>query len=215
MGLREAIKDYQEPNGMVSIYKNPAPRSTDNGLLFTATYLVLLGGGTAVERQWYNQIALDCEIEPGLLARYPGEKEPTSHDDLTGASVASVLMARRIYARLLAFSGFYGTNFLERIPDFWPTLKACALEDIDWIDMLLFSAGILANCFEKRSATSGKCLAYLKCKAMEGQSRVLDIVIAIWRTVQKWRYRGGMKDVYAIYFGASHPFAVYGPEDFS
>lgn len=215
MGLGEAIKDYQEPNGLVSIYKNPGPHSTDNGLLFTATFLVLMGGGTLDDRNFFNQLLTRCEIEPGLLSRFPGGNKPTTHDDLTGVCAASHFMARRVYTRLVEYSGFYGTNFLERIPDFWPTVKAAASEDILWDDVILFSVGILANCFEKKSATSGKCLAYLKCKTMQGQSKILDIVIATWRTVQKWRYPGGMKDVYAIYFGKQHPFALYGPEDFS
>lgn len=220
MGLREEIKDYQEEGtGIVSLYKHPAPRSVDNGLLFSSLYMVFLGQTATLEdKNWFNNLCTSCEILPGLLARYPGGIVPTTHDDVTGVVVANRLMAGRVYRYLKAHLGLYGDggNFIERIPDFWPTLLSCTGHILTWGDQLLFILGAIANCFEKKSATSGKNLLYLKCLAVEGCARTTDAAIALWRGVQQLRYPLGMQDVLRIYIkDQDHPLIKYAPRHFN
>jgi hypothetical protein len=131
---------------------------------------------------------------------------------MTGVAAVSPIMASRI---LHYFDGDEDQSvYFSRIIDFFPALQAAAQRSLSVNDRGLFCAALIANFFEHKSATSGKCLIYLKAKMVEGKYPLCDFVISLWRFIQKLRYPGGMKDVYAIYFGESHPFALYGPGDF-
>lgn len=232
MTLAEAIKEYREPTyGLVSNVKNPGDRSCDNGLLFSATYIVLLDRAPEqyAELVWFIDIIRKCSIENGVYARYPGEKTPTTHDDLTGiVSIGrGTLASLGLYFYLNMHDWFYPAegsqvsdasrygNLLARIVDFPATVRAAATVKLTTLSKVGFCLGLLWNCFEKKSETSGKCLIYLKARTVEKSgSRICNLTVWIWRRVQAVRYTGGMRDVYAIYFGPEHPFAVYGPRDF-
>lgn len=230
MDLREAIAPYREPNGMVSLYKNPGPHSTDNGLLFSATYLVLMGAKLTIdELDWFKNTVRSCSLKPGLLCRYPGEKEATAHDDLTGVAVASFLcglrpLASQIYSYGDSHEYFWSTvpepwrndpaSFQARIVDFVPTLRACSGLPLAWYDQTLTILGFLNNAWRDEDETSGKCLLYLKAKALYGRYFWVDYAINTWRSYMQRKYPGGVRALYATYFGKDHPFAIFAPEDF-
>jgi hypothetical protein len=213
--LLESIQAYREPKtGAVSNMKNPPDKSADNLLLFWATLVILLPPEERDQELARLQTFVQaCELEPGSLARYPGEFNPTSHDDLTGVAVAWPAYAARILAFAEAHDWEWAGNWLGRIPDFPPTIRAAAGARLGIASQIRAAIGFSWNIFEAKGETSGKCLLFLKSLALFGQGKIIDLAIAVWR-LRMHRTYGSMKAVYAIYFGADHPFALFGPEDF-
>ena len=75
-----------------------------------------------------------------------------------------------------------------------------------------YTGVFLANCFEKKSETSGKCLLFLAWLVhRKNAGPILTLAMVIWRARIELTY-GGMGGVYAIYFGMTHPFTLYPPE---
>lgn len=244
MTLREATERYREKaTGMVGLERDPRDRSTDNGLLFSATWLLLMarqqGEGVDVDDiRWFEELVGKCERVPGsgLLARYPGEEALTTHDDLTGVVVAAHLLgmpstARRIYCCLAMTDYNYAGNWVGRIIDFPPLLKVCARVPLSLGSQISFAAAFLWNVWgphrnedgrqtwkwsfgEPREETSGRCLLYLKSLAVQGKYGLVDVALGIWRWRMRRLYTLGMKDVYTIYFGTGHPFSLFAPTDF-
>jgi hypothetical protein len=183
---------------------NHGDRSCDNGVLFTmeAVALKLIG---VVEAEL---IALQYEIEPGLIGRYPGSNDCCSWDDHTGAAAVSVAMAKRILTYMNKNNWTLPNgDYLGRFPLFAPTVMIGAGETLSVWDQIKAAAAYLYNCFEKKSETSGKIILWLASKKFgDGTYKITTFAVAIWTIVMTWKYPGGMKDVMAIYFPEGHPF---------
>lgn len=233
MSLRQAIQEYLEPTyKCVGLKPHPPDHSTDNALLFTSTYIVLYSDQEKWDQfeesippearvAWndWSWLVTHCEINPGLLSRYPGDLNLTSHDDYTGVVVASAyvghgFMAQRICQYGLEHDWWFGDNFLGRIIDFVPLVKVAAGAPISRLERLMAAAGFLGNLWEPTEETSGRCLLYLKQKVLRGRYWEVDLGIWVWKLMMRYRYPTGMAGVYAIYFGPLHPFSLYGPKDF-
>lgn len=207
---------------MVSLYKNPGDHSTDNGLLFSGTYIVLCSDAEReAEREWFTSLVKSCEIVPGLYGRYPGDNSFNSHDDLTGVAAASSLLglpyAKDILSYGLEMDYAWNTeevgkwtwrSWLARILGFIPFLRVAANSKLGMASQITAALSFLASTFEPKDETSGKCLLYLKARIMYGQYPLVDIAIEIWKRHVTKQY-GGMRGVYEIYFGKSHPFVEY------
>lgn len=231
MTLRQDIEAYREPKtGLIAIHPKPKDRSEDNLLLFSATYLALLkilgGGPTECEAyRLFHENVPACEIEPGLLARYPGERVASSWDDhVAVASVAAYLGASGVADRIFLYAvrndyTFQG-RFLGRIGDFAPTLKASARVPLNIVSQIQFAGALLFNCFQSREETSGRCLFYLKQLMIHGRYPLIDAAFSVWRYRMMRLFPGGVRELYGVYFkpkkgNGPHPFAVYAPTDFS
>lgn len=225
MSLRELIADYREPiTRMVGLTKFPGNHSCDNGLLFSATYMVLEGNSYADEVAWFHELVGHCQPEAvGWIVRYPGTMEVVAHDDLTGIVAVSELLSELV----LLYGSYYWwswglkpkTKSLRtwwgRIADFPPTVMAGAGARVGILHQILWSIDTMASCLTEKGNTSGKCLSYLKIKTMEKRSYWLpSLAIRFWRRRMGKVYPGGMRDVYRIYFGESHPFTIAGPPNF-
>lgn len=223
--LRELIEPYREPTTrMVGLVPNPTDHSCDNGLLFSATYMVLEGRNYSDERGWFIDLLDTCQpSERGWFVRYPGAGV-VAHDDLTGIAAASMYGAYCV--------GTYGKRhwwswglkpgkgtirtWWGRIVDFPPTVMAAYGSRVGLLSQILWSIDTMASCLTAKGNTSGKCLSYLKIKVMDRRKDVwlCHLASKFWRSRMRKMYPGGMRDVYAIYFKPAHPFAVLGPVDF-
>jgi hypothetical protein len=228
MGLRAAIEVYREPRTrMVGLQPNPGDHSTDNGLLFTATYLHLLmerGESSAGEFCLFWELVRSCELEPGLIVRYPGDRGMQAHDDLIGIAAVNPILAREIlrYGQRHGYS--WNTEepgrwtlrtFFYRMGGFVPFLKAQAKDSLSILDKINASAAYLCNFLEPRSETSGRCLLYLMSEALDerGGSGV-RLAIELWRRRMASMYPGGIQELRSIYFGKDHPLALFSPQKF-
>lgn len=220
MTFKEACQPYrEEATGMVVLVPQPRDHSCDNGLLFSSTYMMLLGEeATTSDVIWFTHLVETCSLEPGLLARYPTETWPSSWDDHVGVAVAAAHYNKTIAKDLWAYGKshhfMYGSNFLARIVDFMPTLKCAAGEPLTWLEQALVATAFLANFWEDREQVSGRCLLYLKQRLFWGKYWLIDLAISLWRARMGKLYPQGMRQVYTMYFKDHHPFAQYGAKDY-
>ena len=228
MGLQTDMEVYREPGTrMVALNKMPPMHSTDNGLLFSATYIVMLRSLkqlSSEESQWFDKLVQSCEIEPGLYRRYPGDLGLNAHDDLTGVAAVSPELALKIYKYGEAHDFSWNTenpgkwtwqSWLTRIVGFVPYVRSAAGLPVGYFGQIQIIASFLFNCFEGRQETNGKCLLYLRAKVLYGKYPLVDAGIDLWRARMAMIYPHGMREVYAIYFGITYPFALYGSSDFT
>lgn len=223
------MSSYREMNtGLVGLTPYPKDHSTDNGLLFSATYIALLSPEERnTERSWFYEIVYKCMPLCGLLDRYPGAKEFNSHDDYTGVAVASKLLslplASWIYEYGKANKDSWDSQapgkwtvrgYFIRIPDFLPTIKAAAGVELTLWDQFMFSVGLIASMGQMREETSGRCLIYLKCLVVEGKGKASDLAIRLWRWHMGYLYPQGLRELYGIYFGDHHPLTKNAPTHF-
>lgn len=225
--LQEAIHKYREPyTGLVGLTPYPTDHSTDNGLLFSSLYCILTG----VDYLWLLDQYLRCEKLPGLPRRYPDDPGDGDHDDITGMATASWKFSGGIVAdRLYQYGkanwwcwnverpGKWEVKYCwGRFPGFIAFLKAAAGHKLNFFDQVSFFIGTVASTLLSKDPgdTNGKCLQYLKNLSVSGKYWLTDIAIRYWKREMAKQYPTGMKGCYAIYFGPTHPFALYGPEDF-
>lgn len=207
--FNEEIKAYTEPCGGVGLERNPPDGSTDNMLLFSATAIELAKALKEPARQaQFELLAMRCEASPGCFRRkVDRSSEITNWDDHVGASCASPFLAKRVLGHGRRNYWLWGEEFLARIVDFVPAIKAAADEPLSLIDQVLACIGLIANLFEEREETSGKCLLYLKCRVYDrhrGKYRLLDACVKLWRW-RMTRLYGDLAGLYLIYFKAHHP----------
>lgn len=111
MSLREEIKAFTDADGLVA----PGPvnpgdtRTSDNGVMFTSEYYVLLALRGELEpldvSDWRSR-TLQCFKEPGLLCRNPvkyGVASQEGPDDYYGVIAASSIMDPTIAQAILAY----------------------------------------------------------------------------------------------------------------
>lgn len=230
MGLREVIEPFREPKTrMVGLHPSPPDHSTDNGLLFSCTFLMLLSPGERDrERDWFEALVDTLERCPGDYARYPGDPLPNSHDDLTGLAALSYFMDLPYAARILEYGQSHDWNWgvgypkkwdwrgwLFRIIGFPAFIRVASGKEIGLLSQIQASLMFLGNLFEPTQETSGRCLLYLKSKVLYGHHLMIDLAIDVWKIAMSFRYSNGMRDVYRIYFGDTHPISLFAPSDFS
>jgi hypothetical protein len=226
---------YLEPTyKMVGLNANPPDHSTDNGLLFTATMLVLLGqGGRDTLAEQFMDLTIRCEVRPGLPARYPADTGLNRQDDLYGICAASALFsgAHRgaLAQRVLAWGEQHNycwnvpnptewtlDGWVGRFPGAIAFMRACAGRALTLTEQLSICVALLGVFKEKREETSGKCLMYLWSRALWGKHLLVDAVIILWRWRMKRLFPGGLRELYSIYFqDPNHPFRLHAPTEFS
>lgn len=216
MSLRKDLEAYvEEETGSVSVHMYPTNHSCDNLLLFTCEAFILMRGDGKdfFDMENFKTWASRFRVAPGVFARYPGEYHSTSHDDYTGLAAASFILGEDTIAHEIADYGVdtdftWDNDYLGRIIDFEPFVRAAAGMPLGPWNQLKAALGFLANCFEPKAETSGKILLWLKYEVFRGRWEFIDLAIAIW----KWRMRKlygpqPLKEIFLIYFGPAHPFA--------
>lgn len=220
MKFLDACAPYRDAEGAMTLVKDPPKDSCDNLLLFTATMTViahLKGEIGAAEWDDFDRLVLSHEIQGGSYRRHLGESFPSSWDDHFGVACASAICGFKHLAEDVLTYGTmndwtWSGNWLGRIPAFEPTVKAAVGIPLSIGSEIQMAGVFLANCFEKKSETSGKCLLFLAWLVhRKNAGPILTLAMVIWRARIELTY-GGMGGVYAIYFGMTHPFTLYPPE---
>lgn len=225
-----ACEAYREPKTRAfSVVKNPGDDSSDNGLLFSARYILLkhLRGDliTPDDYEWFLDLAARYSIAPGLFERYPGRKAFESHDDVSGMAMASFILGIKTFPNAILAYGedhnydwntedpgrFSFRGYLARVAGFVPHLRACAGQALTILDQVEFFVGCILSIFSDPGDTSGRLLMVDKAETLRGRYPIPAIAITFFDAHLKKRY-GGLKGLSEIYYGKDHPFAVYAPE---
>lgn len=227
---REAMEPYRETaTRMVGLAPQPQNHSTDNGPLFSSTYVLLLPPKEqANERIWWMGLVADLLNADCTLNRYPGDTtDLTSLDCITGVAACSYVLgthhARLLYDYYIRHNGNINNTrpgewtwraWLTRFVGFGPFLRAAAGRELNLFHQVWAGLGFLCNLWEPREETSGKCLLFLRARVLYGKGFLLDVFIALWVMRMIRLYPGGMRDVYAIYFPTNPWFETYAPKEF-
>ena len=218
------VAEWREPTWkIVSNQKNPTDKSSDNGQLFTAEYIVNCAHASD-QVSMFQSFMTACQIKPGLYSKYPGDTDLNSWDNYTGIVAASVKLGLTLHKDVYAYgqanewtwnntSAPTPSAILGRYPAFVPFLEMANGVTPSLSDQILFAASCIASACTAKSNTSGKCLQYLMNKSVFGKHRVVDVSIFLWSIIMQARY-GSLKGLYAVYFGPSHPFSIYAPTEF-
>lgn len=236
--LHEAIGPYLEKKWpFVGLTPNPSDHSTDNAILFSGTYAVLMWQPVASYqdrwaeiRSWFLKLEVQLRVrfDGAVYDRYPMDSSSlNSHDNLIGLMAALYFYCPLKNIDIWRWGekhwGSWNNqdpdkwtfaSWLARIPGVWAFVKAAAGRPMNILDQLVWAAACVWSCFSKKEDTSGKCLQYLQNQVVWGKHKICDWAIIHWREQMLSMYPGGMKEVYAIYFGKEHPFAQSGPLDF-
>lgn len=200
----------------VGLHPNPPDRSSDNGLLFSATYLVLTWDMDYAVKLY--QLIEECRGPLAQFKRYPTDTNYTAHDDYVGILVPSYLLKGPHPALILECAienGWtFGGRFFGRIPYFRPLVYAACGRRLSLFQQFMASLSYVGDCFSPREETSGRCLLYLMTKVFRDQGSLIKAALCLWRWRMTKMYPGGMRDVYSTYFTVNHPFALDGPKDF-
>lgn len=204
------LQGFIDPNsGLVTLHRDSVGRDCDNHVLFTVT------AGVVFNMMGVLMTPLvGCELEPGVFSRYPDDPQPSSWDDHLAMAVANSYDATRIKLHGETHEWKWGNEYLGRIPLFTSTVYAASGIKLGLVDQAIMGACFIQNVFERKGETSGTCLLYLAQHALKGQGWLVMACVGAWRAIMGLRYPGGMRDVYAIYFGPEHPIALYGPQGF-
>lgn len=164
-----------------------------------------------------------CEVEPGLITRYPHRVGGgISQDEMIGAATLDSNAAERIYDYGEAHHWYFDpdktpftwANWYGRFIDFKPYIKLRAGHKLNLWDKLAWSMMTVLSPMSEYSNTSGKILKWIQLRKMQGNNRICDLAIKYWKYRMKREYPGGIRTVMWIYFGESHPLMEYARKDF-
>jgi hypothetical protein len=223
MTLSEEIKPWIDPQtGMIQA----ADHGTDNLILGTAHLIALLPEGE--DRSYWRFkawmfLSNDVTVRTGLYRRYPGATGNNSVDNLVAAAYASSSHAFFIYIRGTKMHWCFDVEnpdkfswryWYARFVGFPPFIKMAAGKKIGLMSQVLWSIACVYSALTPKQNTSDKLLQYLMNRVVGGRHWLCDRAISAWGRLMARKYPGGMRDVYAVYYAPTHPFAKYAPTDF-
>lgn len=234
MTLKEAIKDYRDPSGLVTPELRPTIDASGNGITYTNIYfteLVLKGLARVEDLLDYCKTMDPCFDKPGLIDRSPTEfkeRDQNSFDDYTWLCTGSKLMRARYAQEVLKYGKSTGrTPFTKYVynnvdHDKW-TFKSWLGRQPQFVAHLYFSNNE-KPCWALRKYWSGHMnsvnfdndvsvlLSWARALAYpEGMDDACDIAVINWRE-ELMRARGGMGPVIAAHFKKpEHPLSLHAP----
>lgn len=233
--LRDEIKSYLDGNNMVCP-NIPAPdqmRGSDNGLLFTSQYYILLKlrfESYENDSTWWAGVIEKCSVKPGLLSRAPNDPDQEGPDDYYGVICASKVLnrpdvAESIYRFGMKHVGVFNNEnpgkfswsaLLWRQPQLlFATLVAA--NRWKWYKFYMWPLAfwtalvILTSCINvEKNRTDERILSWLLIKTVSEDSFLCRLASKVWynRLYQDYG-SAGMKEVANIYFQMGHPFVRY------
>lgn len=223
MSLTEEIKPWIDETGMIQA----ANHGRDNLILGTA-HLIALLTDPLEQADWrfkaWMFLSDEVAVRSGLYKRYPDCTGNNSVDNLVAAAFASKAQALLIYIRGKKMHWSFDVEnpdefswryWYGRFIGFSPFIKMAAGASIGLVGQLLWSLACIFSALSSKQNTSDKLLQYLMNRIVGGRYWLCDRAMEFWRKIMARKYPGGMRDVYAIYYGPDHPFAKYAPADFN
>lgn len=129
------FEQLKESNAWSAAYQLPNMPMHSNPWIYTAYAHRIFWNhfGPADIRDFNSSLRLyfaKCEPVPGYISKWPGDTNPTSHDELLGAAYLSKEFASRSVAFLASRNGNYGCmTILNLLDDLDELTEAVALRD--------------------------------------------------------------------------------------
>lgn len=224
MSLAEEIKPWiHKETGMITA----SDGGIDNLALGTAHLIALLTEGAEKAewrfKAWKFLSSESVSVRPGLYRRYPGATGNNSVDNLVAAAFSCSGQAFFICLRGTQMHWCFDVEnpdkfsfkyWYARFIGFPPFIKIAAGEKIGLISQLLWSIACIYSALTPKQNTSDKLLQYLMNRTVGGRYWLCDRAIGAWGRLMARKY-SSLKEVYAVYYGDSHPFAKHAPDDFT
>ena len=221
MGIREDFLKFRNAAGFCS---NSPGGSSGNDLLFSAEARAVMAANNAWDEELdqkplIRSIVMSAEIEPGLYKRPGWIQDQEAQDDYVGLALVSSAIAGCIssygYRHWWYFKSTPAAKWWEPIFWRWPALIAhvswCwSQRPWPWFRLAWAIAIATGPTADDLDSFKLAWLMILGCRQRGGW-------LETWAT-DRFRaklaaaYPSGMKQVYASYFGATHPIAVWCPE---
>lgn len=237
MSLRNEIKLFIDGNGLVTpnVYTGEYKRGSDNGVMFTSEYYIHLKDNKELDEldlSNYEAVIKSCSVEPGLIARAPGDKQGgPPPDDLYAIAAASKTLGMPSIAKSIVDYGERnnwvfnadrpgnphwgdGRDFeawLGRQPSLVCALKAAAGSPLPGWLKLVTAAIIATSCAGvKKDDSDARRLAFHLVRAVEGSGGILDWACNVWWNRLRRDYGDeGMRGVALLYYQGDHPYRRY------
>jgi len=137
--IEEVYDHYIDQDKLVTIDRDPTPRSTGNGLMHLGLFLTMIKAiqnpSTADKLLVYDAVKA-CQVEPGVYNRYPGGVDQIAHDDITGVVAASVAVELEFHKDVanhcLSSGGIYNNDGVMEAKDF---LARQVIHAMYWLGM--------------------------------------------------------------------------------
>lgn len=222
--LFEAIQPYLDPKTKCVLASDGGG---DNQQLFTAILLALMPGPENLANKmevifnFYSFIRTSTiEGFDGLVARYPGATD-NSVDNYIAISSASPLFvskygSKHYWSFNVSNPGHFSLHDCYlRFMGFRPYVLMLAGESVLILSQLLYIVSMFFTLSTGKTDVGNIQLQWLMNRKVKGKHKLIDLAIRLWAYIALKRWPGGMSQIFAIYHGANHPFATFGPKDFS
>jgi hypothetical protein len=213
------IKEYTQPNGLITHVRNGGDDSTGNGLLYTSIYLILarraINDPSAFISNILNELLAIAKSEvvgyPGLFHRSPTKTdEPNAHDDLIGLSALTPHLLHRINYHGLHHNWCYNnTNPLKFNIKQWvsrmPHVKGFLSRNPSVFQQLCAAVVYYTHDFKSGSGTN---LLWLMAQNQYHGKANKILLASMERFNTRLKARGGIKANFKTYFGGDHPITL-------
>lgn len=226
MSLREEIQPYIDGNGLVAPnLTGNAVRGSDNGVMYTAEYLIML----KYLRCPLPYITISCVDEcfdeaKGILSRAPGDKGQEGPDDYYAFCALLSVMRWYGFGKTMLYHGFKHFGFFDNgngggSAFLWRQLQMIAAmasaAGLGWVPLFwpfyLFAALVIAtSCIGvPTSQADPRRLSWHLIQAT-WRSPLTRLASKIWyRRLYRDYGPDGMKAVAKVYYRDNHPFQRY------
>lgn len=220
MALYADLQAQHYLDATYGVVSNEANSGCDNYNLYTAEAMIVAGWTFWPQ---YKTFFEKSQVAPGLMTRYPyRENDGISQDEMIGAATLDALAAARIYEYGQAHWWYFNpdkqpfslSHWFGRFIDFAPYVKQAAGLKLNLLDQIKWCIGTIISPLSEVGNTSDKCLKWVQFRKVEGRYWLCNLAIKFWRARMHRQYPGGMKAVFAIYFGQQHPITVWARKDF-
>lgn len=241
MSLRNDIKPYLDPNGLVTVnpYKTPDD-STGNGVLYLSEFVTIceLTGEIDIvddlDSDYHAAIQRCMPVAYGLLHRSPTHQDQIGPDDYIGMFVGAwatrkPYLAEATITYALSHFGFLNNEvpgtyrkrdgrfnwsaFLVRQPQLIAAAYWAADKKAPIFTTLWTAATIaLAGFRTDLGNTDSRILAWMLSRMAREKSWLCKKATKVFERRLLRDYENGMKDIFTKYFNKEHPLAKYVPK---
>lgn len=241
MSLKSEISAFIDVNNLVSpqAQVNPTKRESDNGVLFTSEYNMLLAlrkEDSLEDSELWELRMNSCMLQPGLLSRAPNDHGQEGPDDVLGFLGAAKVLNRPILAQQMLNYGYKHLGwFNNEIPGSLKKLDGSGInwQAFQWRQLQILGAtwgaagklswykfwqfptmfytamSIALSCINTPLSAADPRILSWCLIKATSDSLMCRLAAKLWTKRLMKDFPNGMKDVFTLYFPENHPLRIY------